>query len=841
MNDEVGVIPRAIDEIFANVEEMTDCEFNISCSFVELYQEKLYDLLSPNQREQSVVDIREVDGKVFIPNLTETSVNNISETTHCLIRGSSDRAVGSTAMNETSSRSHAIFTITVQKVPKENRDAATTAKFHLVDLAGSERSKKTGAVGEQFKEGVKINQGLLALGNVISALGLSNQNGTGHIAYRDSKLTRLLQDSLGGNSMTLMIACISPADYNSEETLGTLRYADRAKKIKNKPIVNEDPKTAEINRLKNEIQTLRVEMLSKSAYGSATMDSCKQCVEPPTKQQLQKQIREISVKMQMNLFEMANREHIITEYEETIDTLNGKIMVLKEQIINLDKANTADMSPEDLKQYCNNVHVLTSAMMNITEHVNERKESILQSSKASESQLFNSARSTLTNNDDEFAENNEDFMKKQSNYQDELREMNHDLDVKSELLKKITENHNKFCGIDDIQAKMKEYEEKITKLERERDDPKEQLRGKNGLISAKLAEERRKRVQQLEIDIADIKKKNKQQALLLKQREKDAEQIRKCMTEIQEMKQNKVKLVRKMKDESDKFRQWKQDREKEIVQMRAKDRKNQTEAARKDLLHQKQRIVLQRKFEESNAANKRLKEALLRVQKSKENKQKNGTKVLNRSMSWLNEEIEIISSIVDIKQSYDQLVETRAELTKRLNKTKKTKPIDTDAIKVLEDEIEMHNAQINDFNEKIQANDLEAKVKSITENAQSISESKNTMKTILTNYIELRQHFNTYFAQARDLKHSMETLEEQKNEEINAMKRKYDEERLKRNELEHEFEQKTHLLLSAMSTEGLQSELIEIYQKKLQLQQEEIEHLKSKKRVRGPRVTEVCI
>lgn len=127
-----------------------------------------------------------------------------------------------------------------------------TSKFHLVDLAGSERSKKTGTTGDRFKEGVNINKGLLVLGNVISQLGEGNQ---GFINYRDSKLTRLLQDSLGGNSVTLMIACISPADYNQEETLSTLRYADRARKIKNKPIVNQDPIMAEMIRLRKEVRS----------------------------------------------------------------------------------------------------------------------------------------------------------------------------------------------------------------------------------------------------------------------------------------------------------------------------------------------------------------------------------------------------------------------------------------------------------------------------------------------------------------------------------------------------------------------------------------------------------
>lgn len=211
-SDEMGVIPRAIDDICEMIASMPDHEFTVECSFVELYQEKLYDLLSQSSREQSIVDIRENDGKIVIQNLTERLVKTTMETTSCLMEGSSKRAVGATAMNAQSSRSHAIFTITVQKTPKADPASATIAKFHLVDLAGSERSKKTQTAGEQFNEGKKINLGLLELGKVISALGSEKQN-NGHINYRNSKLTRLLQDSLGGNSMTLMIACVSPGLY----------------------------------------------------------------------------------------------------------------------------------------------------------------------------------------------------------------------------------------------------------------------------------------------------------------------------------------------------------------------------------------------------------------------------------------------------------------------------------------------------------------------------------------------------------------------------------------------------------------------------------------------------
>lgn len=799
-NEEMGVIPRAIGEIFEKIATMEDAEFTVQCSFVELYQEKLYDLLSKNSREQSVVDIREIDNKIVIPNLTETSVKSINETIKCLIQGSSDRAVGATAMNAQSSRSHAIFTITVQKTPRDNPEGATIAKFHLVDLAGSERSKKTMAVGEQFKEGVKINQGLLALGNVISALGSEKQN-NGHVSYRDSKLTRLLQDSLGGNSMTLMIACVSPADYNCDETIGTLQYADRAKKIKNKPIVNEDPKMAEINRLKAEIQSLRVELLSKSGIGSTVMEKCKKCDDPPTKAQLQRENRELAEKMQMALFEMAHRENVLTEYEETIESLNRRIAELKEQIVNLDKVNTANMSPDELKCYEEKVHAVTTTIFDLTAHMKERNDCIVQNSKqATHSQSFNGANTSIA----DVAEN-EKFIKQQTEYQQELREVKQELNVKEILHNKLIENYEKFRSLNDeesVRSKMRECEEIISKLEKEQEELKAALRNKNSSVSVKLAEERRKRVQLLEIQIAEYKKKNKVQAQLLKQHEKDSDQIKKLSSEILEMKQTKVKLIKKMKAETDEFRQWKAEREKELAQLRNKERKMQSEAVKKDLLHEKQRIVLQRKFEESNAANKRLKEALLKVQKNKETKQLTKGAPNIRSTSWLNEEIELITSIVDIKQSYERLNEARAELTSRLNKAKRQKPPNQELIKQINEDIEMHNAQISDLRGKITANDIDAKIKAITDGYQSLPESRSLVKNLLNHIAESRTNFNTYFAQARDYKQALEDQSKQMEEQKMEMEEQLQQYKRKLEESQSENAEKQSLLLKALASEG---------------------------------------
>ena len=264
-----GVTPNSFSHIFQFVKASKDIEFLIRCSYLELYNEEIKDLLS-NAKPPPKCELKEDPQKgVYVKGLTDVVVESAEDLNNMLDRGLKARTVASTNMNAESSRSHSIFTIIVEmntKDPVTGKDMLRVGKLNLVDLAGSERQKKTGATGSTQLEGIKINLSLSALGNVISALS----EGSRHIPYRDSKLTRLLQDSLGGNTKTMMIAAISPADYNYEETMSTLRYASRAKHIKNKPKINEDPKDTMIREFKEEIERLR-KMLADQAAGGSLM------------------------------------------------------------------------------------------------------------------------------------------------------------------------------------------------------------------------------------------------------------------------------------------------------------------------------------------------------------------------------------------------------------------------------------------------------------------------------------------------------------------------------------------------------------------------------------------
>ncbi|KAH6623017.1 hypothetical protein F5144DRAFT_349315 [Chaetomium tenue] len=320
--DVMGVIPRAATALFEHLEgpkirnpnrssmsqlrtparysaqpagaAQAEKNWTLRASYVEIYNEQLRDLLAPDNvppHERGTVTIREdVKGNILLTGLHQIEVNSVEDLMNVLNQGSTLRQTDATAINARSSRSHAVFSLNL--VQKKSKQQATTSaekrfsmpldglsgggetlvttdsKMHFVDLAGSERLKNTGAQGERAKEGISINGGLAALGKVISQL--SSRQAGAHVSYRDSKLTRLLQDSLGGNAITYMIACVTPAEFHLSETLNTVQYAQRARAIQSKPRiqqVEEGDKQAIIDRLKAEVAFLREQIRSAERGG----------------------------------------------------------------------------------------------------------------------------------------------------------------------------------------------------------------------------------------------------------------------------------------------------------------------------------------------------------------------------------------------------------------------------------------------------------------------------------------------------------------------------------------------------------------------------------------------
>eukprot|EP00092_Neocalanus_flemingeri_P022935 GFUD01024866.1.p1 GENE.GFUD01024866.1~~GFUD01024866.1.p1 ORF type:complete len:1003 (-),score=283.83 GFUD01024866.1:228-3236(-) len=256
-----GLIPRICETMFQRMVEGTS--YRTEVSYLEIYNERVKDLLQKNSSHNLKVREHPVQGP-YVQDLSKHLVMEYKEILRLMEQGNDLRTTAATNMNDTSSRSHAIFTITfVQAGYLAGMPHETESKIHLVDLAGSERANATGATGQRLKEGAHINKSLVTLGSVISALAEASnkQNSAKHfIPYRDSVLTWLLKDSLGGNSKTIMIATISPAEVNHNETLSTLRYANRAKNIINKPTVNEDPNVKLIRELREEIDRMKAIM-----------------------------------------------------------------------------------------------------------------------------------------------------------------------------------------------------------------------------------------------------------------------------------------------------------------------------------------------------------------------------------------------------------------------------------------------------------------------------------------------------------------------------------------------------------------------------------------------------
>ncbi|KAL4771601.1 hypothetical protein BDW60DRAFT_223303 [Aspergillus nidulans var. acristatus] len=273
---EYGVIPRICQDMFERIRKIQE-DKNLTCtvevSYLEIYNERVRDLLNPSNKGNLKVREHPSTGP-YVEDLAKLAVRSFEEIENLMDEGNKARTVAATNMNETSSRSHAVFTLMLTQKRHDaetSMDTEKVSRISLVDLAGSERANSTGATGARLKEGAEINRSLSTLGRVIAALAdaASGKKKGKQVPYRDSVLTWLLKDSLGGNSMTAMIAAISPADINFDETLSTLRYADSAKRIKNHAVVNEDPNARMIRELKDELAQLRAK-LGGGAAGGAT-------------------------------------------------------------------------------------------------------------------------------------------------------------------------------------------------------------------------------------------------------------------------------------------------------------------------------------------------------------------------------------------------------------------------------------------------------------------------------------------------------------------------------------------------------------------------------------------
>ncbi|CAG9770236.1 unnamed protein product [Ceutorhynchus assimilis] len=465
-----GVISRAFEHVFEAISVTSGVKYLALVSYLEIYNEQIRDLLVPNDKmaNSGTLSLKETPTEgVTVPGLTLHPVHNAQEAEHYLNMGSKNRVIGATLMNQNSSRSHSIFTISIEQINNvNNNQSIKKGKLNLVDLAGSERQTKTGATGDRLKEATKINLSLSALGNVISALVDGKAK---HIPYRDSKLTRLLQDSLGGNTRTLMIACISPADRDYMETLSTLRYANRAKNISNKPKVNEDPKDTILRKYQEEIERLKSLLTSQSEPdGLRVVD----LTGVGDEIEINKNVRSRNVELD------AKRDKLLQEYQSEMEKLrnlhesekNEKETVLKQiQVIKDEYEKNIKKLNEEIN--INHIKEVTSKE-EVMKRIEELKKVLIGGEKANDKELSErrlrkkieaEKRATLIAHLLAKIDMNEDRELLQNQYKDISQELN----LKTEILRRYRHK---------VKTLEKEIKDIQSEFQQERDDYLETVR-----------------------------------------------------------------------------------------------------------------------------------------------------------------------------------------------------------------------------------------------------------------------------------------------------------------------------------------------------------------------------
>uniref|UniRef100_A0A914LM08 Kinesin-like protein n=1 Tax=Meloidogyne incognita TaxID=6306 RepID=A0A914LM08_MELIC len=560
-NITAGIIPRAARHLFEGMEERklaaktnsaVEPTFELNVQFIELYNEEIIDLLSDG-RSRNTIRIQEdhIRNEIGLKGATWKSVKSALDVMTALKAGSLNRTTAATNMNQQSSRSHAIFTIRIKQsrvVPIEgNEDDSPKqqtelevlhAKFHFVDLAGSERLKRTGATGDRAKEGISINSGLLALGNVISALGSGKVT---HVPYRDSKLTRLLQDSLGGNSRTLMIACASPCDVDFIETLNTLNYANRAKNIKNKIVVNQDKSSKLITELRTRIAILESQLLEYQSNKSFKVIT---------------ELRDRIACLESQLLEYQQGKRLLNGDEETLlnDQYADKLLYGSPYVHQPESSNPSESL---IKQAKEEIEMEKKAL-------NEAEAKCLNQFDEKENVLDEVCEEENSDDDDEEDEE-ADPAEKQSlerldQIHSDLEKLYVDIGIKERLVVELEMSQRRLEEQRrDYEQKMEELCKKIQSTEAERDKVLEQMTAKKQ--TKQLKEEIDKVKSEYESRLSDMRLEHKRFELAERENKKmqaienkrQMEHVR-MKNDLENIKRQKVEVMKKLKEENKRIR-----------------------------------------------------------------------------------------------------------------------------------------------------------------------------------------------------------------------------------------------------------------------------------------------
>uniref|UniRef100_A0A8C9MTG4 Kinesin family member 21B n=1 Tax=Serinus canaria TaxID=9135 RepID=A0A8C9MTG4_SERCA len=689
--EEQGIIPRAISHLFSGIEErrraaqsqgLAAPEFKVSAQFLELYNEEILDLFDSTRdpdarhRKSNIKIHEDASGSIYTTGVTSRLISSQDELIQCLKQGALSRTTASTQMNVQSSRSHAIFTIhlcqtrvcarpelvneEVSSLLDGSQPAAEyetlTAKFHFVDLAGSERLKRTGATGERAKEGISINCGLLALGNVISALGDQSKKVV-HVPYRDSKLTRLLQDSLGGNSQTIMIACVSPSDRDFMETLNTLKYANRARNIKNKVVVNQDKTSQQISALRAEIARLQMELMEYKAGKRVIGEDGTEGYSDLFRENAMLQKENSALRMRVKAM------------QEAIDAINSRVTYLMSQEANMMLAKAGDGNEAIgtlIQNYIREIEELRTKLLE-SESMNEslrrslsrvsarplfpvgsspgaglaglcspaapldteaadvlrrakqdlerlkKKEvrSSLEEGEAEEEEQDESGCEEEDGREDEdedsaseesLVDSDSDAEEKAVNFQADLADLTCEIEIKQKLIDELENSQRR------LQTLKHQYEEKLILLQNKiRDTQLERDRVLQNLSTMecyteekanKIKADYEKRLKEMNRDLQKLQAAQKEHARLLKNQSRYERELRKLQAEVAEMKKAKVALMKQMREEQQRRRLAETKRNREIAQLKKEQRRQEFQIRALESQKRQQEIVLRRKTQE---------------------------------------------------------------------------------------------------------------------------------------------------------------------------------------------------------------------------------------------------
>ncbi|KAM8715426.1 hypothetical protein ACLKA7_002474 [Drosophila subpalustris] len=646
---QLGIIPRAIRHIFAGIDGMqcaenndsssvTAPQFSVAVQFIELYNEDIIDLLDPFNKNTTFKIHESGTGQITIAGATIKPINEPQDALKLLQQGALARTTASTKMNDLSSRSHAVFTLFVRRQHLlESKNSFTdndvetlTSKFHFVDLAGSERLKRTLATGERAREGISINCGLLALGNCISALGDKSKR-VSHVPYRDSKLTRLLQDSLGGNSQTLMIACISPSDRDFMETLNTLKYANRARNIKNKVQINQDQTSRTISLLRRDIAALQLELLEYK-QGKRVLDSEGNSLISDTFYENSMLLAD-NKRLQQRLKSMQDTINILTErnaqlklekqahewtkdkstelavadlvgnYLGEIEKLQAKVIESESMCQQLNKLSSTGNSPRATKSAYDDPNVI----INIAKRGLEKDRELLMSrslpgipNDSNQQEDLESSDSGSDSNEMEMEEN--------------LNEINSDIEIKTKLIEQLELSQER------IQLMRQHYEEKLTALtskifntQKERDEVLANMAGsgcgagstnnpKDNLKAVKMEYERKLNDMNREMKrLQQTQREHIRQQKELKTQEVKLQNLR---MELNELKCSKVRLMKKISEQCNRHKEENTRKTREIAQLRKEQRRQKNAVLTLQAKMNAKEQILKRKSEEVSALRK---------------------------------------------------------------------------------------------------------------------------------------------------------------------------------------------------------------------------------------------